>query len=37
MVKLYVLKIQRGEMTLAEVPAYWREKVEAAINKETED
>lgn len=37
MVKLYVLKIQRGEMSLDDVPKYWRGKVEAELNNGTED
>ena len=32
MVRLYVLKIQRGEMALEDVPKYWRDKVEAELN-----
>lgn len=31
MVKIYVRKIQAGEMTLEEVPTRWREAVEAAL------
>lgn len=31
MVKIYVRKIRAGEMTLEEVPARWREAVEAAL------
>ncbi len=34
MVKLYVRKIRAGEMELNEVPARWRDAVEAALNKE---
>lgn len=31
MVKLYVRKIRAGEMELNEVPARWRDAVEAAL------
>lgn len=39
MVKLYVLKIQRGELTIEDVPQYWRDKVETALDAKnnTED
>lgn len=33
MVRLYVRKIKAGEMTLEEVPALWRDKVEAELAK----
>ena len=31
MVKIYVRKIQNGEMTIDDVPARWREAVEKAL------
>lgn len=31
MVNIYVRKIRAGEMTLEDVPARWRDKVEAAL------
>jgi hypothetical protein len=32
MVKLYVRRIRAGKMTLEEVPEYWRDAVEEALN-----
>ena len=34
MVNIYVRKIRAGEMELSEVPARWRDAVEAALNEE---
>ena len=34
MVAFYVLRIERGKMTLDDVPARWREAVEAALEGE---
>ncbi len=34
MVKLYALKIRRGEMTLDDVPEFWRDAVAAAVAEE---
>lgn len=31
MVKFYVIRIKSGKMTLEQVPAYWRSKVEEAL------
>lgn len=31
MVKFYVRRIKSGKMTLEQVPAYWRSKVEEAL------
>lgn len=31
MVKFYVNRIKAGKMTLEQVPAYWRAKVEEAL------
>ena len=36
MVKFYVNKIQNGDLTLDEVPAYWREKVRLELEKDTQ-
>lgn len=33
MVKFYVLRIRMGKMTIEEVPAKWREKVQAALEE----
>lgn len=33
MVKLYVLRIKAGKMTLEEVPERWREAVEIELGK----
>ena len=33
MVKVYVRKIQNGEMTIEEVPARWRDDVRKALEK----
>ena len=33
MVKLYVLRIKAGRMTLEEVPERWREAVEIELSK----
>lgn len=33
MVRLYVSKINAGEMTLEEVPTLWREKVRLELEK----
>lgn len=33
MVKLYVLRIKAGKMTLEEVPERWREAVEIELSK----
>ena len=33
MVSIYVRWIQAGRMTLEDVPAIWREQVEAALKK----
>ena len=32
MVKLYVNRIEAGKMTLEQVPARWKDAVEAALN-----
>lgn len=32
MVKIYIRKIEAGEITIDDVPARWREAVEAALN-----
>ena len=32
MVKYYVAKIQKGELTVNEVPKLWRKKVEDELN-----
>lgn len=32
MVKIYIRKIEAGELTIDDVPARWREAVEAALN-----
>lgn len=32
MVNIYVRKIRAGQMTLDDVPARWRDAVEAALN-----
>ena len=37
MVKLYIMKIHRGEMTIDDVPALWRDKVAAELEKEGSD
>lgn len=34
MVKLYIMKIHRGEMTIDDVPALWRAEVAAELEKE---
>ena len=34
MVKLYVMKIHQGKMTIDDVPALWRDKVAAELAKE---
>ncbi len=34
MVKLYVMKIHQGKMTLDDVPVLWRDKVAAELTKE---
>lgn len=34
MVNYYVNKIQKGLMTIDEVPAYWKDKVQAKLNEE---
>ncbi|MEG0371866.1 MAG: hypothetical protein RR645_06195 [Clostridium sp.] len=36
MVKLYVRKINKGEITLREVPLYWRDKVEQELKNQQE-
>ncbi len=36
MVKLYVMKIHQGKMTIEDVPALWRDKVAAELAKEKE-
>lgn len=36
MVKIYVRKIRAGEMSLEDVPALWRGKVEQALNESEE-
>lgn len=33
MVTLYVMKIQKGEMTIDDVPMLWREKVRLIIGE----
>lgn len=33
MVKLYVRKIKAGEMTIEQVPYFWREQVKAELEK----
>lgn len=33
MVNIYVRKIRAGEMTIDDVPARWREKVEEALGQ----
>ena len=33
MVKFYVKMIQKGKMTLEDVPARWRDAVEEALNE----
>ena len=33
MVKLYVLRVQSGKMSLEEVPERWREAVEIELSK----
>lgn len=33
MVKLYVMRIEAGKMTLEQVPARWKDAVEAALNE----
>lgn len=33
MVKLYVNRIEAGKMTLEQVPARWKDAVEAALNE----
>jgi len=33
MVNIYVRKIRAGQMTLEQVPARWRDAVEAALNE----
>lgn len=35
MVKIYVERIRAGKMTLAEVPARWREQVRKALEDNT--
>ena len=37
MVKLYIMKIHRGEMTIDHVPAMWRDKVAAELAREGGD
>lgn len=32
MVKIYIRKIEAGELTIDDVPARWREAVEATLN-----
>lgn len=32
MVKIYIRKIEAGEITIADVPARWREAVESILN-----
>ena len=34
MAKIYYRRITSGEMTLEEVPARWREEVQALLNEE---
>ena len=34
MVRLYIMKIHRGEMTIDDVPALWRDKVAAELANE---
>ncbi len=34
MVDLYVRRIQKGKMTLEEVPEFWRDKVAAKLAEE---
>lgn len=36
MVKFYANKIKNNEMTLDEVPSYWREKVRLELEKESQ-
>lgn len=33
MIKLYVRKIKAGEMTLEQVPTFWREEVKKELEK----
>ena len=37
MVKLYIMKIHRGEMTINDVPALWRDNVAAELAGEGGD
>lgn len=37
MVKLYVMKIHQGKITIDDVPALWRDKVKAALAEEGSD
>lgn len=37
MIKLYLMKIHQGKMTIEEVPALWRDKVAAELEKEQSD
>ena len=32
MVKFYIARIKSGKMTLEQVPAYWRSKVEESLS-----
>ena len=34
MIKLYLMKIHQGKMTIGEVPALWRDKVASELEKE---
>lgn len=33
MIKLYIRKIKAGEMTLEQVPTFWREEVKKELEK----
>lgn len=34
MVKFYVTKINRGQITIDDVPIHWKEKVQTELNKQ---
>lgn len=36
MIKFYIRRIKNGLMTIKDVPAYWRDRVQAELEKEAE-